>query len=107
MIVSLDEIKEYLRYDDTPDNDAVLMVFYNSAMEAILNYVTDTFASEDEYPEVFKLAVLSYIGWLDSSRDGSGIQKMEMGADTAYIDGNYIPAVVRNVLYPYRTPTVV
>lgn len=107
MIVSLDEIKEYLRYDDTPDNDAVLMVFYNSAMTAILNYVTDTFTSEDEYPEVFKLAVLSYIGWLDSSRDGSGIQKMEMGADTAYIDGNYIPAVVRNVLYPYRTPTVV
>lgn len=83
------------------------MVFYNSAMAAILNYVTDTFTSEDEYPEVFKLAVLSYIGWLDSSRDGSGIQKMEMGADTAYIDGNYLPAVVRNVLYPYRTPTVV
>ena len=107
MIVPLDEIKEYLRYDDTPDNDAVLMLFYNSAMAAILNYVTDTFASEDKYPEVFKLAVLSYIGWLDSSRDGSGIQKMEMGADTAYIDGNYIPAVVRNVLYPYRTPTVV
>ena len=53
MIVSLDEIKEYLRYDDTPDNDAVLMLFYNSAMAAILNYVTDTFASEDEYPEVF------------------------------------------------------
>lgn len=107
MIVTLAEIKEFLRYDvaDT-DNDATLRIMYESAIAAILNYVTDEFSSEYEYPPVFKTAVLLYIGWMDASRDGNGIQKMQMGADTAYIDGNYIPAVVRNVLYPYRTSTV-
>ena len=105
MIVTLDEIKLHLRYD-TDDNDAILELYYQVAMAAILEYVTDTYATEDDYPPQFKYACLILIGWIDEYRTGDGIQKMQMGADTAYLDSNYMPSAVRNLLYPFRKPTV-
>ncbi len=95
-IVTLPEVKEHLRYD-TDDNDSNLSIYIKAAENAVLNYVTDEFEN-NEYPDVFKHAVLLMVGMFDTDREPS--------KDSPITD-NYLPAPVRALLYPYRTPTAI
>ena len=95
-IVTITEVKEHLRYD-TDDNDSNLNIYIKAAENAVLTYVTDTFEN-GLYPDVFKQAVLLMIGMFDTDREPS---------KDSVINDNYLPAPVRALLYPYRTPTVI
>ena len=94
-IVTIDEVKLHLRYD-TDDNDSNLSIYIKAAENAVLNYVTDKF--EGEYPDVVKHAVLLMVGMFDTDREPS---------KESVITDNYLPAPIRALLYPYRTPTVI
>lgn len=90
---TLDEVKHHLRYDDD-DSDEILMIYLQSAQTAVKNYITDEI-SDDMLPAL-KVATLLMVGYLDDNRNG------ERGAEF----GNFLPAPVRQMLSPYRTPTV-
>lgn len=89
---TLDEVKHHLRYDDT-DSDEILTIYLQSAQTAVKNYITDKI-SDDMLPAL-KVATLLLVGYLDENRNS------ENGAEF----GNYLPAPVRQMLAPYRTPT--
>lgn len=95
-IVTLPEVKEHLRYD-TDDNDSNLNIYIEAAENAVLNYVTDEFEN-NAYPDVFKQAVFLMVGMFDTDREPS---------KESVVTDNYLPAPVRALLYPYRTPTVI
>ena len=59
--------------------------------------MTDKFEN-NQYPEVFKQAVLLIVGMFDTDLEPS---------KESVITDNYLPAPVRALLYPYRTPTVI
>lgn len=89
---TLDEVKHHLRYDDD-DSDEILQIYLQSAQTAVKNYITDEI-SDDMLPAL-KVATLLLVGYLDENRNS------ENGAEF----GNYLPAPVRQMLAPYRTPT--
>lgn len=95
-IVTIDEVKLHLRYD-TDDNDSNLSIYIKAAENAVLNYVTDEFEN-NAYPDAVKQAVLLMVGMFDTDREPS--------KDSPITD-NYLPAPVRALLYPYRTPTAI
>ena len=95
-IVTLPEVKEHLRYD-TDDNDSNLNIYIKAAENAVLNYVTDKFEN-NVYPDAVKHAVLLMVGLFDVDREPS---------KESVVTDNYLPAPVRALLYPYRTPTVI
>ncbi|OAV36032.1 hypothetical protein AO364_1200 [Moraxella catarrhalis] len=90
---TLDEVKHHLRYDDD-DSDEILQIYLQSAQTAVKNYITDEI-SDDMLPAL-KVATLLLVGYLDDNRNS------ENGAEF----GNFLPAPVRQMLSPYRTPTV-
>ncbi|AKI27136.1 head-tail connector protein [Moraxella catarrhalis] len=89
---TLDEVKHHLRYDDT-DSDEILQIYLQSAQTAVKNYITDEI--NDDMLPALKVATLLLVGYLDDNRNG------ENGAEF----GNFLPAPVRQMLAPYRTPT--
>lgn len=89
---TLDEVKHHLRYDDT-DSDEILTIYLQSAQTAVKNYITDDIT--DEMLPALKVATLLMVGYLDENRNS------ENGAEF----GNFLPAPVRQMLAPYRTPT--
>lgn len=89
---SLDEVKHHLRYDDD-SNDSVLQIYLQSAEQSVKNYITDDI--NDEMLPSLKVATLLMVGYLDDNRNS------ENGAEF----GNFLPASVRQILSPYRTPT--
>ena len=89
---TLDEVKHHLRYDDT-DSDEILTIYLQSAQTAVKNYITDEI--NDDMLPALKVATLLLVGYLDDNRNS------ENGANF----GNYLPAPVRQMLAPYRTPT--
>lgn len=89
---TLDEVKHHLRYDDD-SSDAILAIYLQTAENAVKNYITDDIT--DEMLPSLKTATLLMVGYLDDNRNG------EKGAEY----GNYLPASVRQMLLPYRTPT--
>lgn len=89
---TLDEVKHHLRYDDT-DSDEILQIYLQSAQTAVKNYITDEI--NDDMLPALKVATLLLVGYLDDNRNG------ERGAEF----GNFLPAPVRQMLAPYRTPT--
>ncbi|AKI26992.1 head-tail connector protein [Moraxella catarrhalis] len=89
---TLDEVKHHLRYDDT-DSDEILTIYLQSAQTAVKNYITDEI--NDDMLPALKVATLLLVGYLDDNRNS------ENGAEF----GNYLPAPVRQMLAPYRTPT--
>jgi len=95
-IVTIDQVREHLRYD-TEDNDPMLEMYIKAAENAVLNYVTDTFEN-NVYPDDIKHAVLLMVGMFDREREPS--------KESSIID-NYLPPAVRALLYPYRTPTAI
>lgn len=90
---TLDEVKHHLRYDDD-SNDTVLAIYLQSAENAVKNYITDEIT--DEMLPSLKVATLLMVGYLDDNRDGKQGEQF----------GNYLPACVRQVLSPYRAPTI-
>lgn len=105
VICTLDEVKKHLRYD-TNDSDLELQIYLDVAEQIVFNYVDEEYHTAP-FPEPFRIAVLVLCGYHDEYRNGEGVQKMHIGADTAFIEGNYIPAAARWVLFPYRTLTAV
>lgn len=89
---TLDEVKHHLRYDDD-DSDEILQIYLQSAQTAVKNYITDEI--NDDMLPALKVATLLLVGYLDDNRNS------ENGAEF----GNYLPAPVRQMLAPYRTPT--
>lgn len=89
---TLDEVKHHLRYDDD-DSDEILTIYLQSAQTAVKNYITDEITYE--MLPALKVATLLMVGYLDDNRNG------ERGAEF----GNFLPAPVRQMLAPYRTPT--
>lgn len=94
-IVTIDQVRDHLRYD-TEDNDPMLEMYIKAAESAVLNYVTDTF--EGDYPNDLKHAVLLMVGMFDREREPS---------KESSIADNYLPPVVRALLYPYRQPIAI
>lgn len=93
MILTVEEVREHLRYDFEEMSDAEATDLILSAEQAIKDYITDAF---DEGNPSMKRAAKLLTGWFDENRD---INKETVS------DGNYLPAPVRALLYKYRTPT--
>lgn len=92
--VTLEDAKHHLRCDD--DSNDIMLVSYIAAAEAAVNrYITDEVTAAAT-PDI-KVAVLLLIGYYDYHRN--------MDKDMPS-DGNYLPAPVRALLWPYRQPTV-
>lgn len=93
MILTVDEVREHLRYDFEEMTDAEATDLILAAEQAIRDFITDDF---DEANHSMKRAAKLLTGWFDENRD--------INKDTVS-DGNYLPAPVRALLYKYRTPT--
>ena len=92
--VTLEDAKHHLRYDD--DSNDMNLTAYIAAAEATINqYITANVASAAT-PDI-KVAALLLIGYYDYHRN--------MDKDMPS-DGNYLPAPVRALLWPYRQPSV-
>lgn len=92
--VTLEEAKYHLRYDDD-SNDTMLAAYIAAAEAAINRYITDD-VTADATPDI-KVAALLLVGYYDYNRN--------MDKDMPS-DGNYLPAPVRALLWPYRQPSV-
>lgn len=93
--VTLEEAKHHLRYDDD-SNDIMLIAYIAAAESAVGQYITKTVVGADT-PDI-KVAVLLLVGYYDYNRN--------MDKDMPS-DGNYLPAPVRALLWPYRKPTAI
>lgn len=95
-IVTLDLVKQHLRYDDASD-DTDLEIYRRAAESAILRYV-DIEHRMAPYPDDFSLAVLVLVGYYDKYRGAE--------SDTP-VNGNFLPQPVQSLLFSYRTPTAI
>lgn len=95
MVVTLNEAKAHLRYEinDTA-NDAYLDGLILAADVAIRNYIN----TEPTSDHAIVQAALLLIGFYDEHRNSD----KDMPTN-----GNYLPAPVQALLYPYRNPTAV
>lgn len=93
--VTLEDAKYHLRYDDD-SNDVMLTTYIAAAESAVNQYITKT-VDAAATPDI-KVAVLLLVGYYDYNRN---IDK-DMPSD-----GNYLPAPVRALLWPYRQPTAI
>lgn len=94
-IVSLETLKEHLRYDDD-DNDLMLQGYLDAADSVVKNYITDEF--ESEYPKAIHQAILLLCGFWDKHRNAE--------SETP-LNGNYLPMPVQSLLFHYRKPTAI
>lgn len=94
-IVTLEEAKEHLRYDDD-SNDANLEIYIKAAESSVFRYTDESHHAEP--PEEFRLAVLLYVGYYDKYRNAES---------DAPVNGNFMPQPVQALLFTYRTPTAV
>ena len=94
-IVSLETLKEHLRYDDD-DNDLMLQGYLDAADSVVKNYITDEF--EYEEPKAIHQAILLLCGFWDKHRNAE--------SETP-VNGNYLPMPVQSLLFHYRKPTAI
>lgn len=94
-IVSLETLKEHLRYD-VDDNDLMLQGYLDAADSVVKNYITDEF--ESEYPKAIHQAILLLCGFWDKHRNAE--------SETP-VNGNYLPMPVQSLLFHYRKPTAI
>lgn len=92
--LTLEDAKHHLRYDDD-SNDMMLMAYIAAAEAAINRYITED-VTAGATPDI-KVAALLLVGYYDYNRN--------MDKDMPS-DGNYLPAPVRSLLWPYRQPSV-
>lgn len=93
MIVSLEEVKEHLRYD-SDDNDSYLEGLIYAAEAAIRKHV-DEAVLEFGVDASIRHAALLLIGYWDNNRNGEEA------------NGWYLPPAVLALLTPFRTPVAV
>ncbi len=93
--VTLEDAKNHLRYDDD-SNDANLTMYILAAEAAVKRYITETVTAANT-PDI-KVAVLLLVGHYDYHRN--------ISKDTPE-NGNYLPAPVQSLLWPYRKPTAI
>uniref|UniRef100_UPI00300BEF4A head-tail connector protein n=1 Tax=Acinetobacter guillouiae TaxID=106649 RepID=UPI00300BEF4A len=84
-IVSLETLKDHLRYDDD-DNDLMLQGYLDAADSVVKNYITDEF--EFEYPKAIHQAILLLCGFWDKHRNAE--------SETP-VNGNYLPMPVQSL----------
>lgn len=94
-IVSIETLKEHLRYDDD-DNDLMLQGYLDAADSVVKNYITDEF--ESEYPKAIHQAILLLCGFWDKHRNAE---------NETPVNGNYLPMPVQSLLFHYRKPTAI
>lgn len=92
--VTLEEAKHHLRYDD--DSNDMNLTAYIAAAEATINQYITAYVASAATPDI-KVAALLLVGYYDYNRN--------MDKDMPS-DGNYLPAPVRALLWPYRQPSV-
>lgn len=113
MLVSLEQAREHLRVDTTDgDNDLLLKI--KGASRAVLNYIvgsvrtshfTDSAGDvlEDSagvalyVPEDVQIATLFVIGYYDRNRDSDRDKEA---------DGLFLPYPAKQLLIPYRDPSL-
>ena len=93
MIVSLEEVKEHLRYD-SDDNDAYLEGLIYAAEAVIRKHVDEATLESGVDASIFHAALL-LIGYWDNNRNGEEA------------NGWYLPPAVLALLTPFRTPVAV
>lgn len=94
-IVSLETLKEHLRYDDD-SNDTMLQGYLDAADSVVLSYITDEL--EPDHPKAIHQAILLLCGYWDQYRNAE---------QEAPVNGNFLPMPVQSLLYPYRKPTAI
>lgn len=96
MLVSLEEVKDHLRYElDDTSSDLILTGYILAAEQAIKNYI-NTGIDINTKPDI-KIAAMLLVGFFDMYRN----------ADVAApSNGSRMPYAVLYLLAPYRTPTV-
>ncbi|MBJ8421906.1 phage gp6-like head-tail connector protein [Acinetobacter bereziniae] len=94
-IVSLETLKEHLRYDDD-DNDLMLQGYLDAADSVVKNYITDEF--ESEYPKAIHQAILLLCGFWDKHRNAE---------NETPVNDNFLPMPVQSLLFHYRKPTAI
>ncbi len=92
MLVTLEEAKAHLRYDDDAD-DVYITGLIEAADAVIKKHIDD--ADYDEQNKALQRAALQLIGYYDRRRN----------AEVADSNGWFLPAPVLALLTPYRTPT--
>lgn len=108
MLVTLDDIKRYLR--EPEDDDLELQLLGRAASSAVMNYVgpqdwTDSNGDPIEdsngqaigAPDEVQWATLSLVGYLFRHRDEDPDRVFSMG---------FLPPAVTALLYPLRMPTL-
>lgn len=93
MIVSLEEVKEHLRYD-SDDNDTYLEGLIYAAEAVIRKHVDGATLESGVDASIFHAALL-LIGYWDNNRNGEEA------------NGWYLPPAVLALLTPFRTPVAV
>ncbi len=96
MLLSLEEVKDHLRYElDDPSNDLILTGYILAAEQAIRTYVNSDVVLETKAD--IKIAAMLLVGFFDMYRN----------ADVAApSNGSKMPYAVAYLLSPYRTPTI-
>lgn len=94
MLISLEEVKNHLRYElDDPSNDLILTGYILAAEQAIKNYINKDIDINTKAD--IKVAAMLLIGFFDMYRNAE-----------APSNGSKMPYAVLYLLAPYRTPTV-
>ena len=96
MILTLQEVKEHLRYDsDDTSNDMTLTGYILAAEQAIKTYI-DSDLDITTKPDI-KIAAILLVGFFDLYRNAEAV---------ATNNPNYMPYPVLYLLSPYRKPLV-
>lgn len=94
MLISLEEVKDHLRYElDDASNDMILTGYILAAEQAIKNYINKDVDINTKAD--IKVAAMLLIGFFDMYRNAE-----------APSNGSKMPYAVLYLLAPYRTPTV-
>ena len=96
MLLTLNEVKDHLRYElDDYSNDHILTGYILAAEAAITNYINIGIDINTK-PDI-KIAAMLLVGFFDMYRNAEV---------TAPSNGSRMPYAVLYLLSPYRTPTV-
>ena len=94
MLISLEEVKNHLRYElDDASNDMILTGYILAAEQAIKNYINKDVDINTKAD--IKVAAMLLIGFFDMYRNAE-----------APSNGSKMPYAVLYLLAPYRTPTI-
>lgn len=97
MLLTLNEVKQHLRYEEEDTaNDLILTGYAMAAEQAIKNYIRSDIDVNTK-PDI-KVAAMLLVGFFDLYRSA------EVAAPS---NGSYMPYPVLYLLTPYRQPIVI